>query len=55
MVDPQRRAVFLDTDACPEMAEAAATETVRAAYISQCPTSASQADKGPSQESESDW
>ncbi len=28
MLDPQRRAVFLDTDACGEMAETTAAETV---------------------------
>jgi hypothetical protein len=28
-VDPEQRVVFLDTDACPQMAETMAAETVR--------------------------
>jgi hypothetical protein len=29
VVDPEHRVVFLDTDACPQMAETMAAETVR--------------------------
>ena len=29
VVDPEHRVVFLDTDACPQMAETTAAETVR--------------------------